>query len=610
MPIISVLPDVPALDRAFDYVHETSLQPGTVVRVPLGARRVRGWVLGVRELPETGTDRDLLAVSKVVGRGPTEEVIDLCRWSAWRWAGRLVTMMRLATPERVVSLGRATGRSGRWRAMTGGGLADVSAGTDPALADLVRSILRSGPGASVLRTTPLTDPLDLVVGAVGSGPTIVVTPSPADADRISARLRSAGVRVARWPQDWLGATEAEIVVGTRSVVFAPTSRIAGIIVLDEHDRLLQSESSPTWNAREVAVERARRLEIPALLVSPCPSLESFRAQQGGQLLDPGVPDVLAAAFTLSRSATRSGWSGVRVIDRRGEDVRRSGLFSSELVSSMRDAVEEGRHVTCVLNRTGRARLLACRSCSSLVRCHECGSAMAQLDDSTLACPACGARRPAVCAECGSSALALVRPGITRAREDLEALLRVPVEQVTAGQDVSHARRIGPMVRIGTTAALSTPTPGGLVAFVDFDQELMARRYRAAEDALSLIVMASRSVGGRHGGGSMIIQTLLPEHEVLLAAVRADPSVVSRSEVRRRSLLGLPPVGAVAWVAGEAGEGFVTNLGRPEGVTVSSAGDGEWLIGSRSPGRLQDALADVVRPPGRLRLQVDPHRLGR
>lgn len=608
--MIRVLPDVPALDRPFDYRHHTALPTGTIVRIPLGSRRVRGWVLDNPDISAAAADRELLDITKVVGRGPTDDVLGLCRWAAWRWAGRLVTMLRLASPDRVVPFGRGTTPIPAPSKLDTGDRGALIPGVDTAIVELVGSIVRSGSGASVLRVSPATDPLDVVVGATGSGRVIVVTPSPVDVERISGRLRSLGVRVAVWPGDWLGAMNAQVVIGTRSVVFAPTVEPAAIIVIDEHDRLLQAESSPTWHAREVAVERARRGSIPCLLVSPCPSLEAFRAQQDRLLLRPEAADATVASFTLSRSATRTGWSGIRLVDRRGEDVRRSGLFSAQLVTAMRDAVAEGRHVTCVLNRTGRARLLACRSCSSLVRCHECGSAMAQRDDSTLMCPNCGAERPSVCVECGSSALALIRPGVTRAREELEALVRVPVEQVSAGGTTTSGNGVGPRVRIGTSTVLGTRIPGGLVAFVDFDQELLARRYRAAEDALSLIVTASRTIGGREDRGSIMIQTLLPEHEVLVAAMRAEPSIVSRVELERRSLLGLPPVGNVAWVAGEAGAGFIQNLGDPEGVSVTSTADGEWLIRSRLPGRIQDVLAEVRRPPGRLRLQVDPHRIGR
>lgn len=609
MPIVSVLPDVPALDRPFDYLIEDLPPIGTIVRVPLGARRVRGWVLGHPDT-SSASGRDLLEVSKVVGRGPSEDVIDLCRWSTWRWAGRLVSMLRIASPDRVVQLRR--GRGGRIPSVGDGPARELAVirGADQVLVELVGSILRGDEGASILQTSPTTDPLDVVIGGLGVGQVVVVTPSPADVDRIVTRLRSVGVRVAAWPGDWAAALDAAVVVGTRGVVFASTSHLGAIVVLDEHDPLLQSESSPTWNAREVAVERSRRAEVPCLLVSPVPSLEAFRAQQGGLLLSGGEGDVTTSAFTLSRSETRAGWCVIRVIDRRGEDVRRSGLFSSELVTMMRSAIEEGRQVTCVLNRTGRARLLACRSCSNLVRCHDCGAAVSQLDDMVLECGACGARRPAVCAECGSSALALVRPGITRAREELEALMRVPVDQVPTGGAGPTDRRIGLMVRIGTTAVLGTSSPGGLVAFLDFDQELLARRYRAAEEALTLMVRASRMVGGRRGGGMIAVQTLLPEHEVLLAAIRAEPEIVSAVELGRRSMLGLPPLGSVAWTAGEAAAGFIDNLGEPESVTVTSTVDGEWLLRSRIPGRLQDVLAGVRRPAGRLRLQVDPHRLGR
>jgi primosomal protein N' (replication factor Y) (superfamily II helicase) len=107
---------------------------------------------------------------------------------------------------------------------------------------------------------------------------------------------------------------------------------------------------------------------------------------------------------------------------------------------------------------------------------------------------------------------------------------------------------------------------------------------------------------------VLVQTRRPDHEVVTAALRADPSVVARAEAPRRRLLGLPPAASIALVGGEAAAAYVERVGRPDGVEVLAAEEDRWLLRSRTPGLLQDHLATVERPPGRLRLQVDPARL--
>ena len=229
------------------------------------------------------------------------------------------------------------------------------------------------------------------------------------------------------------------------------------------------------------------------------------------------------------------------------------------------------------------------------------------------------------------ALSILRGGVTRAREELEALAKEPVHAITAaspksaadqpsGSDYSAAARIF----IGTQAVLHRLQDVSLVAFLDFDQELLAPRYRAAEEALALLMLSSRlvggreagrvggreagRVGGREAGGRVVVQTRRPDHESIQAALRAEPMLVSFSEAQRRILLGFPPAAAIAQVAYEAAPEFIARLGMPQGVEVQQAEDGQWLLRSRESGRLQEVLSQVDRPVGRLRLQVDPARL--
>jgi primosomal protein N' (replication factor Y) len=282
----------------------------------------------------------------------------------------------------------------------------------------------------------------------------------------------------------------------------------------------------------------------------------------------------------------------------------------------------------VLNRKGRARLLACGACSELARCERCEAAVAEIDAASagndavgqapirvLACARCGATRPRVCARCGSTKLKVLRSGVTRVREELAALLPgVGVAMV----DAATGELPGGPVLIGTEAVLHRvePHPGGptaLVVFLDFDAELLAPRFRAGEQALWLVVRAARLVGPKAAGGRVLLQTRLPRHEVIEAAVRADPAFLAEAEGPRRKLLDLPPYSALARLTGDApalaaAAGSLRSAG---GIGVSEGAGDAVLVRAPSPERLADALADALaagRPAGRLRAEVDPLRV--
>jgi primosomal protein N' (replication factor Y) len=539
-----------------------------MVRIPLAGRRVGGWVLEVDVDPPAGIE--LAPIAKVSGLGPSADMIDLARWAAWRWSGRLATFLGAASPPSMVQ-----------------GLPGFRPSIQPAGSSQPEVREAFDRARTVLRLPPSFDVVSVALEAAARGDALIVCPSVAMAADVAARLRREAVRVASFPRDWaMAAAGGCVVVGARAAAFAPVPAPASLVVVDEHDEALQHEASPTWHARDVVLERARRARLPAVLTSPCPSLESVAR---------------SPLVTLSRAAERAGWPIVEVIDRREDDNVRTGLYSTRLVRVLRG---EGR-VVCVLNRTGRARLLACRTCETLALCEVCDAAVFQPDDAHLECPRCGATRPVVCANCGGTVLKRLRIGVDRAREELEALIREPVAELTGatrGRAVPDARIV-----VGTEAALHQLPDASVVAFLDIDHELVARRYRAAEEALALIARAARLVGGRDGGGRVLCQTRVPDHEVLRAAVTSNPGVVMEAERARRERLGFPPATTIALVGGAAAAEFVSRFGAPPDVEVRPMGD-EWLLVAQDRKVLLDALSTVDRPPGRLRLQIDPMRL--
>ncbi|HEX7166389.1 MAG TPA: hypothetical protein VF230_05340, partial [Acidimicrobiales bacterium] len=580
---VGVVPDVPAIDKVFDYtIPETlagDVRAGTLVRVDLHGRRIGGWVDVARpETPGAGPGVALKPITKVTGWGPPAELVELSRWAAWRWAGPRSSFLGSASPVAAVR--------GLPRAPAPAPPATVV--IDPAVAAVVGDALRSPSGGAVVRLPPSTDlagVVSLVVATIG--PSVVVAASHADAQSVASRLRRQGLPVSLLPREWAAARAGgSTVVGARGAVWAPLERPAAIVVLDGHDEGHQQEQSPTWHATDVAIERARRLGVPCVVVTPCPD---------AQLL------AWRPATTLARRDERDGWPVVDVLDRRGDDPR-TGLYGERLASILRRA----DRAVCVLNRKGRARLLSCAACGELARCEHCGASVAQSDDAEaggLVCRRCAAWRPSLCAACGSTRLKSLRVGVTRAREELEALLHVPVGEVTGDTDDVPDT---PVV-IGTEAVLHRVARADVVAFLDLDQELLAPRYRAAEQALSLLARAARLVGGRAGGGRLALQTRLPQHEVVQAALLGDPSRVTDAEAPKRALLGFPPAAALAAISGAAAEEYVDRLVALGhlGVDVIGPSDGRWLVRAPDHQTLCDALAAVDRPPGRVRVAVDP-----
>jgi primosomal protein N' (replication factor Y) len=597
MRVCRVQPDVPAVARAFDYLVPDDLAAGisvgTIVRVPLHGRRVRGWVMADGVSPEA---ERLVPIHKVASAGPPPELVELARWAAHRWAGPVTAFLRAASPPNAVR--------------------------DAAPSELVSALhpVAAPPGGlgpwspapvRVVTWPPAADRRALVASlCAAEGSTLVLTPEPAAAGALVRALAAEGrdvlhhhaeladrVRTEVWAAARLGA---RVVVGGRAAVWLPIPDLAAVVVLDERDEAYQEERAPTWQARDVARERARRTGAPATFVSPVPSPEA-------------VHEHGAALVTPADRVLRSGWPGLEVVDL-GEEPPGTGVAARALGPAIQRALASGGRALVVVNRKGRARILACRACGNLARCTVCGAALAQPDDS-LDCPRCGTTRPPVCAECGATRFRAVRPGIQSVRDDVAALIpRAAVSEV----DAETAEVGGATVLVGTEAVLhrvgrGSRPPVRLVAFLAFDEELLASRYRAHEQALWLLVRAARLLGSRADGGRLLVQTRMPDHPVLDVARHGDPRSFVTEELEVRRALGYPPFGAIAELSGAAAAvGAAAATIRAAGLTVLGGDDGPALVRAPSPEVLADGLAAAdlapARAVGRLRVGVDPPRV--
>lgn len=577
--IARILPDVSGLDRAFDYLvpepFEAAVEVGTRVRVDLHGRRVGGWILSLGD-DTAAVDADRLKpILKVTGAGPDADIIELATWASVRWAaGRIRPFLVSGSPERAM-----LGAPRSVRTTT-----PVHGPTSPATLAMLEG------GGGVLRLPPRADVMPTVLSAASfarrsAGTVLVVAPSQSQVALLGIRLSRGGMTVATVPNDWAAARAGvDVVIGSRSAAWAPCGGLAVALVLDEHDEALQEERAPTWHARDVLAERCRRAGVPLVLVSPTPTLTA-------------VVDYAGASGVVHppRSRERSGWPKVTVVDRSDEDPWKRSLVTAPLIERLRTP---GLRIVCVSNITGRARVLACRKCRALQRCERCDAAVGLDDAGRLQCRRCGTERPPVCQECGGSAFANLRPGVTRLREELEGAANRPVAAVTAASnDVS----IRAEIHVGTEAVLHRVSEADVVAFLEFDSEMLAPRLRAAEHALALIARAARMAP------EVLVQTFTPDHEVVRAAVVGDPSIVIEGERARRQVLSLPPFGALARVSGIGADEFVAQLS-DAGLDIGHGAE-HHLVRAANWMDLGERLNATTRPAGsKLRIEVDPARV--
>jgi len=611
---VRVRTEVAALPKTFDYVvppeWSHDVEVGTRVRVPLHGRTVRGWVVEADAPPPVGVDP--LPLKSWLGWGPPPALVQLAEWAAWRWAGPASFFLGVSSPATIVRTLPIPRR--RDVGLPERGATERSHG-------LGLGTTLSEPDATMVRQPPATDLIDLVLSVVDDpavrardGSTVVLVPSTGWAERLTTRLVRRGYpATGAWAEARAGWP---VVVASRAGAWAPVPRLAAAVVLDAHDAAYREESAPTYSAVEVLLERAGREGAPCILVSPVPPV-ALAAKAGLRTVAPPAHQ------------ERAGWPALERVDRRGADPR-TGMFSEEFVRLARSVLGDDTAVArgplvCVYNRTGGARLLACRHCGELARCARCGAAAARpRDEEVLRCPRCGETRPVVCVACGRLRMKMLRAGVSRLREELAALLGVEVGEVTgpgagAGTGANDPVLPAAPVLVGTEAVLHRVRRAAAVVFLDIDLHLLAPRLSATEDTLALFVRAARLIGARGGGppwARVQVQTRVPEHPVLTAVAGGKPAAVLAEDVALRRASSLPPFSALALVSGALAPTYAEALTRdsessegPIEVSVSALDEGRYLVQAPAHGALCDLLARTPRPPGRgLRVEVDPTTL--
>ena len=356
--VCRVVADVPAIDREFDYLVPDELAPnvavGTVVRVSLHGRRVRAWVRAL-DVETTVASNRLRAVVSVSSVGPPADVVDLCEWTARRFVGSPIALLRSATPANNIAP-NSVGPSLTMRPPAPEH--DVAGGNAGNAGDAVDADALTLPvdgDCPVIWWPPLLDRRRQVVSMLATdGSSIVITADSARADALVTTLRRLDWPAVAWHSDLPAAARTDawrraarggcVIVGGRTAVFAPVPDLRSAIVVDDLDEALQEERQPTWQAATVLRERARRAGVRFAVLSPVPSVVALT--YADRVIAP------------SDDVADRGWPRVDIVDL-GDEPPGTGLLSQTLTDALRHHTARDELAVALVNRRGRARLLYC-----------------------------------------------------------------------------------------------------------------------------------------------------------------------------------------------------------------------------------------------------------
>ncbi|MEE8364570.1 MAG: primosomal protein N' [Gammaproteobacteria bacterium] len=341
--------------------------------------------------------------------------------------------------------------------------------------------------------------------------------------------------------------EVNIMLGTRSCLFSQCDRLGLIVIDEEHDSSYRQEDGIRYHARDVAIKRAQMLDIPIVLGSATPSLESLNNCQREHYY----------LYRLLHRPTAYAPPRLRLIDTR--QVKLVSGCSPVVLDRIGRHLSQGGQVLVYLNRRGYAPVVMCHECGWQANCRQCDSRLTLHQSvSQMLCHHCGYTQglPAVCPECSHGDIKHYGIGTEQLEQGLKQrfsqfpVIRIDRDSVTSRDEFAH--RIGklqngePCLLIGTQMiAKGHDYPGiTLSVILDADQALFSASYRASER----LVQTAFQVGGRSGRGDRegeaLIQTRFPEHPLMQALVNSHYRDIADSILQERKMLGFPPYSRV------------------------------------------------------------------
>jgi primosomal protein N' (replication factor Y) len=427
--------------------------------------------------------------------------------------------------------------------------------------------------------------------------------------------------------------QAQVVVGARSALFLPYANL-GLIVVDEaHEVSFKQDDGVRYNARDVAVIRARFESAPVILASATPALESLQLAEAGVYTRIELPDRFGGAQMPE----------IKIVDLREEPPERGRWLAPRLVEEMKLRLARGEQSLLFLNRRGYAPLTLCRHCGHRFQCPNCTAWLVEHRfSSRLACHHCGHETPVpeTCPECGTGdCLVACGPGVERIADEVGELLPDARVAVVTSDTLNSREAVGRFVAQAEEGAIDVivgtqlVTKGyhfpelTLVGVVDADLGLEGGDLRAGERTYQQIAQVAGRAGRAEKPGEVLIQTRHPEAAVISALASGDRDAFYAAETESRRDAGAPPFGRwAAIIVSSEDQSEAQQAARAIGGTAPDHPDmlvlgpapapmallrGRYryrlLINARRSAELQKALAEWLGPlqfPQGVRVAID------
>lgn len=355
---------------------------------------------------------------------------------------------------------------------------------------------------------------------------------------------------------WCAARQAgpKIIIGTRSAIFAPLNELGIVVVDEEHDASFKQQSGFRYSARDLAVMRAQMENIPIILGSATPSLETLHntQQKKYQLLE------------LTQGINQRPLPQIKLIDLKNKKLN-AGL-SEELILRIRRHLEQNKQVLIFLNRRGFAPTLMCHACSFILNCKRCDARLTlHQRRRCMVCHHCGheSAPPRICPDCHQAELIPIGQGTERIETALQeifpeyCLLRVDRDTTrkkdSLEEKLAQIQNGEAKILIGTQMLAKGHhfSDLTLAAIVDVDGGLFSADFRATEKMAQLIIQVAGRAGREDALGEVILQTHLPEHPMLTKLLQEGYFEFAKATLEERKNALLPPFAHLALIKAEA-----------------------------------------------------------
>lgn len=355
---------------------------------------------------------------------------------------------------------------------------------------------------------------------------------------------SLGERYDEWKK--IKSNKCRIVIGARSAIFAPLSNIGIIIIDEEHDTSYKSETSPKYDAKEVADYVAVTEEIPLVMGSATPDIVTYYKALNGEI----------NLFELKNRVSKFGLPEVEIVDMREElATGNKTVFSRKLYYAMKEAIKNKEQIMLFLNRRGYSTFIMCRDCGYVVKCEDCDVSMTyHLDSNKLVCHYCGKTKDlmSTCPSCGSKNIRYFGSGTQKIEVEIKkyfpeaSVIRMDVDttRVKGGHEKILTKfkdeKIDILLGTQMIAKGHDFSNVTLVGILAADSSLNIGDYRANERTFQLLTQMAGRAGRGAKKGTAIIQTYMPDEFSINAAKEQDYERFYAIEINMREKLNYPP----------------------------------------------------------------------